>query len=153
MARPSTPISRPQQGYWDGVATASAAESPTLWREQSDMVNGLLLDRWLPADGAPRILKTDLYDELVAPGLYPKLRPRASRIVGIDISPAAVDAVSARYPQLESVVADVRDLPFEDYCFDAVVSNSTLDHFSSRDEVSLRLPNCAACWPPAGASS
>ena len=153
MARPSTPISRPQQGYWDGVATASAAESPTLWREQSDMVNGLLLDRWLPADGAPRILKTDLYDELVAPGLYPKLRPRASRIVGIDISPAAVDAVSARYPQLESVVADVRDLPFEDYCFDAVVSNSTLDHFSSRDEVGRALAELRRVLPPAGASS
>jgi SAM-dependent methyltransferase len=149
MMRPSAPIRQDEQNHWDGVAAASPDE-PSLWREQSDVVNGLLLDRWLPADGALRVLKTDLYDELVGPGLYPKLRPRASRVVGIDISPAAVDAVSARYPQLESVVADVRDLPFEDRCFDAVVSNSTLDHLSSRAEVWRALAELRRVLAPGG---
>jgi ubiquinone/menaquinone biosynthesis C-methylase UbiE len=42
-----------------------------------------------------------------------------------------VQAATDRYPRLDGRVASVFALPFDDTSFDAVVSNSTLDHFES----------------------
>jgi SAM-dependent methyltransferase len=126
-------------GYWDAVAAAWPRGRPPLWRRHGDAVNGMLLERWLPATRLERVLKTDLFDELASAGLYPILRPRAGRIVGIDVSPRVVRAARARYPELEALVADVRRLPFEDRSFDAVISDSTLDHFRGREEVAAAL--------------
>jgi len=110
-----------------------------------------LLDRWLPADPAlPRILKTDLFDELAGDGLYPALSARARRVVGVDISAAVVDSARRRHPSLEAHVADVRELPFEAGTFDAVVSNSTLDHLVGRSEVAIALGELARVLRPGG---
>jgi SAM-dependent methyltransferase len=56
-------------------------------------------------------------------------------VVAVDASTEAVAAARRRDPELDARVADVRALPFEAGSFDVVVSTSTLDHFSSRDEV------------------
>lgn len=137
-------------GYWDRVATSESATHAPLWRRQSDLVNTMLLDRWLPAMSGGRVLKTDLFDELVTPGLQPALRARGARVVGIDISPVAVAAAAARHPDLESVVADVRNLPFKDGSFAAVVSNSTLDHFTGGEEVAAALSELSRVLRPGG---
>jgi SAM-dependent methyltransferase len=55
--------------------------------------------------------------------------------VGIDLSVTITTAARDRYPNLHAAVADVRSLPFADSAFDVVVSNSTLDHFATRDDV------------------
>jgi len=129
----------PTSTYWDDVAAAAAPSETPLWRVQSDVVNTMLIERWLPAAGLRRVLKTDLFDEFVGPGLHPVLRRCASQVVGIDISPVIASSAAARYPDLEAVVADVRALPFDSGSFDAMVSNSTLDHFSDPDEVETAI--------------
>jgi SAM-dependent methyltransferase len=122
--------------YWDGVADEWTDEPrDALWREHADAINAALLDRWLPGGRVHSLLKTDLFNEAVATGLYPTLRQRAEKITGFDISPGVVRAAVARYPELAGFTADVRDLPFETDTFDAVVSLSTLDHFDSLDAI------------------
>lgn len=139
---PGASIERLRVG-WDEVAVSMSSPEGPLWRRQSDAVLTMLLDRWLPADGLGPVLKTDLFDEVAGAGLFPALRARTDRVVGIDLSPAAVERASARYPELEAVAADVRALPFEDGIFDAVVSNSTLDHLDDGHQVGLALRELA----------
>lgn len=132
------------------MAEATSSRGTWLWRVQSDVVNTMLIERWLPAAGLRRVLKTDLFDEFVGTGLYAPLRRRASQVVGIDISPAIASSADARCPDLEAVVADVRALPFPDGSFDAVVSNSTLDHFAGVDDVAMAIGELRRVLSPGG---
>jgi SAM-dependent methyltransferase len=106
-----------------------------LWRMHSDAVNAMLFSRWLPAQACANLLKTDLFDEAMGDGLYPLLAKRATRVAALDIAPSVLAAATARHPGLLAVAADVRRLPFASDAFDVVVSNSTLDHFDSRDQI------------------
>ena len=135
---------------WDRASAAWKSGEPPLWRLHSDAVNERLIRRWLPP-GVGSVLKTDLFDELVSPGLYPALRERAGEVVGVDISPEIVAAARLRHPQLEAAVANLTDLPFEAARFDAVFSNSTLDHLTSEEEVSAGLAELARVLRPGGA--
>jgi SAM-dependent methyltransferase len=120
-----------------------------LWRRHSDAVNALLVGRWL--HGRPRrVLKTDLFDEAVGEGVFPALARHADEVVGIDVSSAVVDAARARHPALSGRTADVRALPFEDAEFDAVFSNSTLDHFDTPEEIVTALGECRRVLRPGG---
>lgn len=126
--------------YWDEIAGEwRCVGDERVWRMVSDAVNARLLTRWLPPDPAGSVLKTDLFDEVVGSGLMPWLSGSFGRIVGIDISPALVEMARARFPQLQAETADVRALPFGDGEFDAVVSNSTLDHFPSHQDIAVAL--------------
>ena len=118
-------------------------------RAYSDDVNRRLLARWLPPH-ATRLLKTDLFDEAVSDGLYPALRWVADVVVGVDLSHESVAAAHDRYPELEAHVGDIRALPFPDASFDAVVSNSTLDHFASFSDVVLGVNELARVLAPGG---
>ncbi len=130
----------------EGIETARAAthglpasDAPaSLWRLYSDRVNSGLIKRWL-GDRSGAVLKTDLYDESLTAGLVPVLAARFDRIAGIDVDPGVVAAAEARHPGLEATVADVRSMPFEEGSFDAVISNSTLDHFDREAEVMASL--------------
>jgi ubiquinone/menaquinone biosynthesis C-methylase UbiE len=55
-----------------------------------------------------------------------------------------------RYPDLYTVGADVRDLPFANGTFDGIVSNSTLDHFESLDDLSGSLQELFRVLRPGG---
>ena len=118
-----------------------------LWRAHSDAVDSRLLDRWLPRS-CGTVLKTDLFDEAVAPGLYSKLAARAQRVVGVDISPATVRAAAARHPGLEAHLGSVLALPFPDHSVDMVVSNSTLDHFERRPVLRAAVAELARVTVP-----
>ena len=111
----------------------------TLWRTHSDAVNGALLASWWPTGSARRLLKTDLFDEAVAVGLYPQLASRAQEVIGIDISALVIRRARSRYPALVTIEADVRCLPFPEDTFDVIVCSSTLDHFESSDEILVSL--------------
>jgi SAM-dependent methyltransferase len=146
---PTTAAEASSRREWDEAALRWPENRPVLWRRQSDAVNRGVLRRWL-AGPLAAVLKTDLFDEMAAEGLYPELAARARRVVAVDVSPVVVQRARGRYPHLEATVADVRELPFEDGAFDAVVSNSTLDHLGGPEEVATALTEIHRVLRPGG---
>jgi len=125
-----------QAGYWDETLAAFKPDgSRSLWRAHSDLVNANLLTRWLPEKPDLLLLKTDLFDEALGEGLYPSLTLNGRRLAALDISGIVARRARDRHPHLVAVQGDVRRLPFAAGVFDAVVSNSTLDHFPSRQDI------------------
>jgi SAM-dependent methyltransferase len=126
----------PDHRYWDAVFRHWNSTGPDrTWRRHSDVTDSAWLSSWLPTGRVPRLLKTDLFNEGIGPGLYPLLSGAADRVYGVDLSPATVGEACARFPGLTAAAADVRRLPFSDGVFDLVVSNSTLDHFESVEDI------------------
>lgn len=137
--------------YWDEVAELWSETTPQgLWRAHSDAVNIALFTRWLPAAGVERLLKTDIFDEAVGEGVLPRLAVPRQSAVGIDVSGAALSSARSRYPRLRAVQADVRRLPFADRSFDAIISNSTLDHFASPEDITTSLRELHRVLRPSG---
>jgi cytochrome P450/ubiquinone/menaquinone biosynthesis C-methylase UbiE len=148
--RGPTPGDAAQRPYWDAAAGLwRHARAQALWRRHSDSVNTALVKRWLPAE-LGRVLKTDLWDEAVGEGLVEALAARARETVGVDVSDEVVAAARARHPSLAAERADVRNLSFEDESFDAVVSNSTLDHFDSSTDILTGLREVHRVLRPGG---
>jgi SAM-dependent methyltransferase len=140
---------RAPQADWDAVITGwRPTRSAAFLRSYSDAVNASLVRDWLPS--GIRVLKTDLFDEAVGTGLYPLLRAGTGTTVGIDESAEVVAAAQARYPDLEAQQADVRRTGFPDGSFDAVLSNSTLDHFSSLDDIDAAFLELRRVLVPGG---
>jgi SAM-dependent methyltransferase len=110
-----------------------------LWRTHSDSVNQALLTRWLMNGQMENLLKTDLFDEAVSDGLSSLLNVRSKRVFYIDASLEVHRRAKHRHPNLQTVGTDVRCLPFADGTFDGIVSNSTLDHFKSLDDLVISL--------------
>lgn len=126
--------------YWHDVGQRwVGAGRDVLWRRHCDAVNSRLLSRWLPHASTACLLKTDLFDEALTGGLASRLRGSAKTIVGMDLSLAIAREAAARCPDILSIRADARQLPFADRAFDTVVSLSTLDHFRTRDELKTSL--------------
>jgi len=137
--------------YWDTVAQAwQGADRQRLWRKHSDAVNSALCSRWLPSQEMGCLLKTDLFDEMCSEGLYPVLASRAQSVVGTDRSFLAVQGARSRYSGLRATAADVRRLPFASDTFDAIVSNSTLDHFESIHDIVVSLDELHRVLRPGG---
>jgi cytochrome P450/SAM-dependent methyltransferase len=129
------PLANGSTTYWDAATSVwQHSKGQRLWRAHSDAVGSALVESWVPG-GIERVLKTDLWDEAVGTGLIPVLSVKAKEVSAVDVSEAVVEAARAQYPRLLAQQADVRRLPFEDGWFDAVVSNSTLDHFDSENEI------------------
>jgi SAM-dependent methyltransferase len=129
-----------QAQYWDTVgARSTGRHRQTLWRVHSDVVNSAWVARRLSMAPIGRLLKTDLFDEALAAGLYPLLSARGRTVIGVDVAVSTVRAARVRYGQLQGAGADVRALPFATGAFDAVVSNSTLDHFASAADIVASL--------------
>ncbi|HEX3136351.1 MAG TPA: class I SAM-dependent methyltransferase, partial [Casimicrobiaceae bacterium] len=116
----------------------------------SDATNTTLFERWLPSEPCATVLKTDLFDEAMGSGLYPLLSARGRRVAAIDVAPTVLAAATARYPALLAVEADVRRMPFAGDTFDVVVSNSTLDHFETHDEILASLRDFHRILRPGG---
>lgn len=110
-----------------------------LWRTHSDAVNQALLTRWLLNGQMENLLKTDLFDEAVSDGLSSLLNVLSKRVFYIDASLEVHRRAKHRHPNLQTVGTDVRCLPFADGTFDGIVSNSTLDHFKSLDDLAISL--------------
>ena len=137
--------------YWDEIAGIWTEKRPqALWRAHSDLVNRSLFSRWLPSGRTGRMLKTDLFDEAFGIGLYPLLKSRSCKVTGIDVSILMMSAAVSHYRDLEAACTDVRRLPFADGAFDVIVSNSTLDHFESLDEMIMGLRELRRVLKPGG---
>jgi SAM-dependent methyltransferase len=131
----------PKKGeVWEGFPGAYQDKGfQRLWRAHSDAVNNALLTRWWPKGQFENLLKTDLFDEAVSDGLSPLLNARAKRVFYIDASFEVHQMAKRRHPPLRTIGADVRYLPFANDTFDGIVSNSTLDHFESPDDLVASL--------------
>ena len=122
--------------HWDAVvARWQEAHLHSLWRTHSDAVNRGPCDRWVPQGDGRRVLKTDMFDEATSAGLLPVFQSAGGSLVGIDLSVVTVQAARSRYPDSQLVVADVCHLPLATGAFEAIVSNSTLDHFRTQDDI------------------
>ena len=129
-----------ETSYWESIAGEWRRTRPDrLWRKHSDGINQALLFRWLPEQPVHRLLKTDMFDEAVGEGLARFLLTRAHCVVGMDLSFQNVQFACRGETRLWGACSDVRHLPFGDESFDLVVSNSTLDHFQSLDEITVSL--------------
>jgi SAM-dependent methyltransferase len=136
--------------YWNDVARAWQHGRDRTWRAHSDAVNAALCCRWLPAGGVTRLLKTDLFDEATAAGIVPALADRVRDIYGIDTSRETVGLARTQYPAVRGAAADVRSLPFAGASFDAVISNSTLDHFTHAGDITTSLEELHRVLAPGG---
>ncbi|MGH7450279.1 MAG: class I SAM-dependent methyltransferase, partial [bacterium] len=67
------------------------------------------------------------------------LASRAKNVVGMDVSVLTLRVAKSRCTGLQTAGADARCLPFVDGAFDVIVSNSTLDHFETPDEIIASL--------------
>lgn len=136
---------------WDDVLTRwQPSRGTTFLRLYSDAVNASVVRDWLGPGEGLRVLKTDLFDEAVGAGIYPALRDRAAQVVGIDVSAAVLAAAARRFPELDVRQGDVRRLELPDCSFDAVLSNSTLDHFRTLDDVAAALRELRRVLVPGG---
>jgi len=133
--------------HWDAVMRTWQRTRPQrLWRQHSDIVTEAMLERWLPHTRIERLLKTDLFDEAVHTGLCPMLARRARQVIGIDLSTRVAKAAGRPL----ALASDVTSLPFCDGIFDVVVSNSTLDHFDSTDQIRVALDEIHRVIRPGG---
>jgi len=127
--------------YWEQVSTEWQQTQPDqLWRAHSDAVNRQWLASWWPQRSVNRALKTDMFDEAVGEGVFGLLKSRARFAVGMDIALATKPSVGA----------DVRQLPFAEGVFDVIVSNSTLDHFETEEELVASLRELRRVLRPGG---
>jgi len=147
------------QAYWDGVGDDWRRRRPdALWREFTDRQQLELFDRLIgrsPGDAPlggrrPRLLKTDLFDEVAGRGLVGGLSARGFAVTGVDLSPLLVAEAVARNAGLEAVPADVRSLPFAADTFDAVFSGSTLDHFEAETDIGVAIRELGRVLRPGG---
>ncbi len=116
----------------------------------SDALNSQLCRRWLPRGRTDLIVKTDLFDEAVSDGIYTTLLDHADRVAAVDVSPVVATAAVTRHSTMLAATADVRLLPLRDDCADAVVSLSTLDHFTGPDDVTVALLELTRILRPGG---
>ena len=140
-----------RQHYWnEATKLLLERQLDSLWRAHSDAVNIAVIGCWLPGNSARFLLKTDLFDEALGPGLYPLLASRAKRVVGVDLARPILKTATSRYPKLLATGADIRQLPFADGIFDVIVSNSTLDHFESLADMTSSLRELQRVLRPGG---
>lgn len=140
-----------RQDEWNVITCdLLAGNRQGLWRQYCDSVYLKLLDRWLPSGPSSCSLKTDLYDEAMDEGLLPRLHQASRRIVGLDLSLPVAGEAGRKYSYLRATLADARVLPFSDNVFDLVLSNSTLDHFPSPEDIATALAELARVMTSGG---
>jgi SAM-dependent methyltransferase len=137
--------------YWNiAVKELSKKHKHSLWRKYSDAVNSRLWAECMHLRRVGSLLKTDSFDEIAGRGLYPMLTQRSDILICIDISDRVLHKAACRYDSLNGVNADVRTLPFGDEAFNAIFSNSTLDHFNTQSDIVKSLHEFYRILKPSG---
>jgi len=138
--------------YWDSVAGRWQEHRPQkLWRSYCNTLNGKLIRKHLADRRVERVLKTDLFDEVTSDsGLVPCLAELARSVVGFDVSHLTTHLAHTLHAELQTCTTDARSLPFADETFDIVLSNSTLDHFESGNDIATSIGEIARVMRPGG---
>jgi SAM-dependent methyltransferase len=124
--------------------------------EHARQVNLELIRRWAPTLKVQRVLKTDAFAEATCPArAYSWHVHENAQLVNIDIAPGLslkgrLNATGLGYDNVVYAAADVRFIPFADGSFDLILSDSTLDHFHTTDDIHLALTELARVLRPGG---
>lgn len=153
----NTEIERDAPGYWNNIGSKSEGSvREELWRAYLKEVYRALASKWRNAGGSDRSLKTDLYDEAVsAYDLFSLFENGSACMVGADISLATARAARHRLGQTGRAarciaVSDTRRQCFKSCVFDEILSNSTLDHFSTQADLLKSLQELHRIMRPGG---
>jgi len=145
--------------YWDEIARRMLSQPHYLddaIGRQKRQAHLQLFHRWLAGQTGKTALKTDLFEEAFgADWLLADLSADWNSLIGMDISPLIVRQARSRLNGLTPmqagyVVCDVRRLSFASDVLDLIVSNSTLDHFSTRCAITTGLAELGRCLKPDG---
>lgn len=115
-----------------------------------------LINRWLDSSNGGLTLKTDLYDEAITKyNLISLFGNQCDRIIGTDASfEVALNAKRRLSKELNGrhnvVVSDIRNPSFKAESFDKIISNSTLDHFSNKEDIITSLRELCRILKPGG---
>jgi SAM-dependent methyltransferase len=108
-----------------------------------------LIREWMPSAASGQRLKTDLFEEALSHSA--PLFDLGAGSIGLDVSfDVARGARRMLGPRLRCVVADLRAMPFRDGSVAGILSGSSLDHFSRREDVSAGLSELARVLAPGG---
>lgn len=132
---------------WDQVARSwpSRGYDNEILAEYKRKTYFNLLMRWTDVANSQSILKTDLFEEAFGQEQFLSDIARVNkRLVGIDLSNEVVDRArkQAKGYGLEEnrfICCDIRQLPFRNNSFHLIISNSTLDHFPSENDIVVAL--------------
>jgi SAM-dependent methyltransferase len=133
--------------YWNKVARgwSQKGSSYDLSAEHTSKTYLALVARWADVVNAGHILKTDLFQESFGQVrfLYDVAQLNGS-VIGIDVSREVVDrakrlAVDIGMDAGKFICCDVRYLPLQADSVGLVISDSTLDHFPSEEDIALAL--------------
>jgi SAM-dependent methyltransferase len=131
-------------GAWSEAAGyGSPVTACPAWRAYCDLLHERLIAEWVGASRFDRSLKTDLFDEVVGPGLVRVLQRSSREVHGLDLVESLVLAATAANPGLLGRCADVRQTGLADGSMDFVLSNSTLDHFREAADLPRTLRELA----------
>lgn len=115
-----------------------------------------LIARWADVANARNILKTDLFQEASGPDQFLfDIGQVNHNVIGIDISREIVGRAKSRanaygIDATKYLCCDVRHLPFQDNSISLIVSDSTLDHFSSEADIVIALKELGRALRPGG---
>lgn len=137
--------------YWNQIASGWSLKGyfNELLAEHKRKTYLGLIARWADVPNSHRILKTDLFSEAFGQARFLfDIAQTNSNVVAIDISSEIV-ALAKRQARQHNVDAsryircDVRHLPIQSNSIDLIISDSTLDHFSSEVDIITALKELA----------
>lgn len=142
-------------GTWEEIAHKSNPSwylDPVV-AEQKRRVHQKLIRDWT-GDFLPEcVLKTDAFEEAYGDDqILFDLFPGVRTVIGIDLSSSTAARARSRCGCVPPyfIAGDVRNLPLPPGSVDLVVSNSTLDHFSSAEEFRSALRELYRVLRPGG---
>ncbi len=114
-----------------------------------------LINKWVDNFSGKKVLKTDLWEEAFGDdGILFVSSSRDSAFFALDISIEITKKAHIKQRDRgfmhKYLTADTRNLPFKDNVFDAILSSSTLDHFSSPDDLIKSLLELKRVVKPGG---
>jgi SAM-dependent methyltransferase/GNAT superfamily N-acetyltransferase len=155
-APPGEPARVDDSTYWNGIGLQFGHSAHYLDPFLGHLKRQAYLEmmrRWEGMPGSGLVLKTDLFEEAMGPDAFlADLAGDQRTVIGMDLSPAITTQARRRDGdrRAEYVAADVRRLPFASNSFAAIISPSTLDHFSDPADLGRSLLDLGRILEPGG---
>jgi len=125
------------------------------WMHYTAALHRTLLRRWagrLPPGST--VLKTDLFEEAYGEACpWLEIEALGWKAMGMDLGREVAGGASARFAQPDGsrvFSTDVRHIALADGSIDAILSNSTLDHFETHEEIETALKELYRILKPGG---